>query len=77
MSQDIYTSIMTRNGVLAKFFDENDAASKLVMKLIRMIVNIAEQNQVAAPELEYDVFCPKGGDVVVIRLKSKTKSITV
>lgn len=77
MSLNIYESIMTRNGKLAKFFDENDAASKLVMKLIRTITNIAEENKISAEQLDYQVFCPKGGDVIVIRLLGKNKSITV
>lgn len=69
MAQNLYEMIASRNGALAKFFDENHNAARMVKKVIGLIVRIAEEEKVAAPELNYEVFAPRGSSVIVIKLK--------
>ena len=69
MGQNLYEAIMTRNGVLAKFFDENHNAAAMVKKVIGMVVRINdEQMHVDASKIAFSVYSPKGSDVIVIRL---------
>ncbi len=76
MSGNIHEFVATKNSKLAKFCDENIEVAKLFMKLVRLIVSIAEDHNMDAPGITYDAFCPKGGDVIVIRLKHPTKSFS-
>lgn len=77
MAENLYEILASKNAQLAKFFDECHEAAKMVKKLIGLIARIANENHTMADEITYDVFCPKGGDVIIVRLRHKTKTLTV
>ena len=76
MASNVYEFIATKNKELVKFFDENHQAAKLVMKLVKMIGDIAVANRVSAEEMTFDVYAPKGGNVIVVRIQHPSRSIS-
>lgn len=76
MSGSVYEFIATKNKELAKFFDENHQAAKLVMKLVRLIGEIAIANRASAEQMTFDVYAPKGGNVIVIKIQHPDRSIS-
>ena len=69
MSANLYEAVMTRNSQLAKFFDENHNAALMVKKVIGMISRMANEDRFDANRCSFDVFSPKGSDVIIIRIK--------
>lgn len=73
MAIDLYQSIMTKNSELAKFFDENHAAALMVKKVVTMVDRIAREDHFDSSKATFEVYSPKGSDVIVVRIK-KSKS---
>lgn len=69
MPANLYEMIATRNSALAKFFDENHNFAAMVKKLIGLIARMATEDKFDASKLTFEVYTPKGGDVIIIRLK--------
>lgn len=69
MASNLYEIIASKNSQLAKFFDENHNAARMVKKVVNLIVQIAEEERTSAPDMNYEVYAPKGASVIVIKLK--------
>lgn len=76
MAGNLLEFVATKNKALVKFFEENHQAAKLVMKLVKMIGEIAVANQVSAEEMTFEVYAPKGGNVIVVRIQHPSRSIS-
>ncbi len=72
MALNLYETIATRNGKLAKFFDENYEMALMVKKLIGMIASIAHDWRVDAAALTFpNVIGSPDGKMIVIHVKKK------
>lgn len=60
---------MTRNATLVRFLESNDNLCRCIMKMVKLIVNTAEEKRLDASSLNYSVFSPKGEEkIIVIRI---------
>lgn len=72
MAKNIYEAIMTRNGELAKFFDDNYEIALMVKKLIGLLANIANDWRVDASTITFPtVMASPDGKMIVIHVKRK------
>lgn len=68
MASNLYEVIQTRNKQLAQFFDKNEHAARMVMKVVGMIARMATEDHFDASAATFEVFAPRGADVIVIKL---------
>lgn len=69
MAGNLYEMIATRNGELAKFFDENHNMALLVKKLVGVVASIAHEWHVDASQITFEPIASPDGRMIVIRLK--------
>ncbi len=76
MAGNLLEFVATKNKKLVQFFEDNHNAAKLMIKIVRLIGDICESNHISAEELLFEVYAPRGGNAIVIKLNHPTKSVS-